>query len=217
MAGKLDIDLEGVPSGARLYMALSGGLDSAYLGWRLLTFGYRMVFHHCSLKTPGNRWRQEDAATDAILDWYQQQGLTQWERLNTAVDVRRDVGYRLVDQETILWIASVHLRPYDGEQNRGKQNPLSDVEHIVFAHHYEATAGTFGDSRFDRAWQMFELLVRRSITPINPMYHHDKQRMIRDMPRELLDRCWWCREPQNTRPCGRCWQCRQLRAAFAGD
>ncbi|HSH84344.1 MAG TPA: hypothetical protein VK979_04205, partial [Guyparkeria sp.] len=118
--------------------------------------------------------------------------------------------YRVIDQEVTLWIASLHLRPYNGK--RKGVDSRRDVDVIVIPN-YRTSGVTLGERRFDRAWEMFELMVRREITPVQPFYKYAKAEVLQDMPPELFEMCWWCRSPKAGKPCGRCKQCRNVNAS----
>ena len=63
---------------------------------------------------------------------------------------------------------------------------------------------------FDRAWAMFQQMTRRPIKPLQPFYRYAKLEVMADMPPELFEMCWWCRNPADGVACGRCKQCRNV-------
>lgn len=198
----LALDLKGVPKGARLYMGISGGLDSAYLAWRLLSLGHPLLLHHCTYKTTQDRWPHEEVAYRAVLDWLTAQGLTDWTLLTTEIDWHGTPGYWFLDYEYLFWMAGVHLR------NRSRH----DIKHVVVPSHVESrnTKGRI----FRRMYETMSRTAERPLTPIEPMLRHDRPAIIGDMPPELVDLCWWCRSPKDGEPCHECSTCRVVDAAF---
>lgn len=199
----LALDLRGVPKGARLYLGISGGLDSAYLAWRLLSLGHPLLLHHCTYRTHQDRWPHEEQAYRAVLDWLTAQGLTDWTLLTTEFAPNGTPGYWLLDYEYLFWVAGIHLR------NRTRR----DIRHVVVPSHQESRR-TFGDRTFDRIWQTLERTAERPIKGIEPMKRYDRPAIIGDMPPGLVELCWWCRTPKNGEPCHECSTCEVVDAAF---
>src|SRR5690606_23962532 len=135
-------------------------------------------------------------ATEAVLDWYRAQGLDNFDVLYSSVDVQEGIGYRVIDQEVTLWIASLHLRKYTPKNPKPDVDTRQDVQAIVFPN-YRTSGVTLGERRFNRAWEMFKLMVQRPITPLQPFYQYDKMTVLQDMPQELFEMCWWCRSPKD--------------------
>jgi len=198
----LPLDMQGVPRKARLYLGISGGLDSAYLAWRLLSMGHPLLLHHCTYRTTQQRWPHEETAYRAILDWLTAQGLTDWTLLTTEVDLNGTAGYWLLDYEYLWWVAGIHLR------NRNRR----DVKHLVVPSHAESRS--VRDRTFRRMYETLSRTAERSITPIYPMARYDRPQIIGDMPSELVEMCWWCRSPRDGEPCHECATCKVVDGAF---
>ena len=45
---------------------------------------------------------------------------------------------------------------------------------------------------------------------IYPLINMDKIDVVRAIPRDLLDLCWYCRVPLNNKKCGNCFTCKQV-------
>lgn len=202
MQGTLKLDLAGVPAGSRLYLGISGGLDSAYLAWRLLSMGHPLLLHHATYRTTQNRWPEEETAYRAVLDWLTAEGLTDWELLTTEVDLHGTPGYWLLDYEYLFWITGVHLR------NRKRH----DIKHVVVPSHRESrnTRGRL----FLRMVETMRRTAERPITHIEPMKRYDRPAILGDMPEELIRLCWWCRTPKDGKPCHECNTCKVVDPAL---
>lgn len=203
----LKLDMRGVPPGARLYMGISGGLDSAYLAYRLLSLGHPLLLHHCTYRTGQDRWPHEEVAYAAVLDWLTAQGLTNWQLITTEFAREKSIPYWFLDYEYLFWVAGAHLR------NHPKNKARQDIKHVVVPSHKESRR-TFGDRTFDRIWQTLERTAERPIKGIEPMKRYDRPAIIGDMPPELVKLCWWCRTPKDGEPCHECSTCTVVDAAF---
>lgn len=198
----LKLDMKGVPSGARLYLGISGGLDSAYMAYRLLSMGHPLLLHHCTYRTSQNRWPHEETAYQAVLDWLTAQGLTDWTLLTTDVSFRSSVGYWFLDYEYLFWIAGVHLR------NRNRH----DIKHVVVPSHAESR--NTQSRLFRRMYETMSRTAERPIQAIHPMARYTRPQIIGDMPPDLVDLCWWCRTPKDGEPCHECNTCKVVDDAF---
>lgn len=206
MTGTLDLDLTGVPSGARLYLGISGGLDSAYLAWRLLSLGHPLLLHHCTYKTHQHRWPHEETAYRAVLDWLIDHGLTDWELITTEFSPGGSIPYWFLDYEYLWWIAGCQLR------NHPKNQARQDIRHIVIGSHQESA--NLGSRVLNDAHRVLEIAAKRRITQLHPMRRYNRTQILGDMPRDLLALCWWCRTPHDGRPCHRCNTCQAVDPAL---
>lgn len=198
--GRLELDLGGIPPGSRFLLGLSGGLDSAYLAWRLLDAGYRLHLFHVEYRTGQRRWPKEDAAHRAVLDWLAARGLTDWTIQRMSVEVGR-LGYRYLDWEFFAWASGMILR---APQYR-------DITHIAMASCREDPARP---ETWARQLKIMELLAMRPLQIIRPKKRWSKTEFIADMPPDLFRLCWYCRRPDGDEPCHRCHTCRLVDAAL---
>lgn len=206
--GKLPLDMQDAKPGQRLYMGISGGLDSAYLAYRLLSLGYPLLLHHCTYKTGQNRWPHEETAYRAVLDWLTTHGLTDWELITTGFSRAGSIPYWFLDYEYLFWIAGAHLRNHKGYRGR------SDIRHVVIPSHAESRR-TFGNKTFNRIWETLERTAERKITGLEPMKRYDRPTILGDMPPDLVALCWWCRTPKDGQPCHECSTCKVVDPALA--
>lgn len=198
------IDLKGVPSGARLYLGISGGIDSAYLGWRLLLAGHPLLVNYTQYRTGQNRWPKEDVAYRAVLDWYISQGLTNWELLPVNdVGFRHSIGYWLLDHEYLYgFLAGTQLR------NKARR----DVRFLADSGHRNSRNRQ--DTTYQRIWKTLNLNAERKIRVVFPIQKLTKAQIIEDMPAELLALTWSCRTPEGDKPCGECSTCKDISQAM---
>jgi hypothetical protein len=211
MDGKLKLDMQDVKPGARLYLQMSGGLDSSYLAWRLLRDGYKLLIWHCSFRTHQERWPHEDAAYANVVAWLRRQRLTQFEELPSGLYSPGGaiIGWRL--DYTFLWPeAGFHLRNKDHMGRRITKR--QDVRHIVIPNHAESRS--VDGAPLKTATRQMCHNAGRTITPLYPMARYSRPEYMADMPTDLIDLSWWCRKPNNGRPCRRCSTCQVVDPAL---
>lgn len=210
--GRLPLDMQDAKPGQKIYLGLSGGLDSAYLAYRLLSMGHPLLIHHCTYRTSQNRWPYEEVAYRAILDWLTDHGLTDWTLIRTEFDQCGSVPYWFLDYEYLFWIAGVHLRTHRGKRREDR----SDIRHVIVGSHQESRR-TFGDRTFDRIWQTLERTAGRKIVGLEPMKRYNRTQILADMPPDLIRLCWWCRTPKDGQPCHACSTCRAVDPALEAN
>lgn len=222
----LRLNLRGVKPGERLYLGISGGLDSAYLAWRLLKRGHPLLLHHTTYRTKQNRWQHEERAYLAVLEWLIGQGLTDFtvtksEYTGNAQFTPAEVAVigRQRTADTILgWNLDYrYLLPEAGKQlhrwRRRNREARADIRHVVIPSHQESRR-TLGDPEFNSFWRAACTLAGRELVALEPMKQYSRPQIIGDMPRELVELCWWCRQPHDGQPCHECSTCRVVDAAF---
>jgi hypothetical protein len=199
--------MTGVPSGVRLYMGISGGIDSAYLGWRLLQAGYPLLLNYTQYRTKQNRWPHEDIAYRAVLDWFTDQGLTNWTLLPVNnVEFRQAIGYWFLDHEYLYgFLAGAQLR----NKSRRDIKFLADSGHKNSRNRQDAT--------YQRIWRQLNTVAERKVKPVFPLRNLTKAQIIQDMPPDLLALTWSCRAPRSRKPCGSCSTCRDIAAVERGS
>lgn len=211
MYGELKLDMRDARPGQRLYLGISGGLDSAYLAWRLLAMGYPLLLHHCTYRTGQNRWPHEERAYQAILKWLTAHGLTSWQLITTEFGRQRSIPYWFLDYEYLFWVAGAHLRNHPRNKRR------QDIKHVIVGSHRESRR-TVGDPTFDRMWETMERTAERPITILEPMKRYNRTEILADMPGDLIRLCWWCRTPTDDgTPCHRCNTCRAVDPALVAN
>ncbi len=208
--GKLPLAMQDAIPDQRLYLGISGGLDSAYLAYRLLSMDHPLLLHHCTYKTGQNRWPHEEMAYRAVLDWLTAHGLTNWQLITTEFARTGSIPYWFLDYEYLFWVAGAQLR------NHGKQRSRADIRHVVIPSHAESRR-TFGNKTFDRIWETLERTAERSIIGLEPMKRYSRPEILGDMPPDLMALCWWCRTPKDGRPCHECSTCKVVDPALEAN
>jgi 7-cyano-7-deazaguanine synthase in queuosine biosynthesis len=200
-AGRLRLDLSGVRRGERLLMGLSGGLDSAYLAWRLLRRGHPLLLLHCRYVTRQQRYPEEERAHRQVLDWLTGQGLTSWELVSSEVSIQGITGYVHSDNDALYWQYGMMLRNPD----------RSDISTIART----STADDPSPRRpaAQRRERMLRAAADRDVRLAYALRAHPKAALIGDMPRELYALTWSCRRPRDGAPCHACHTCRLIDAA----
>jgi len=221
MTGRLRLHLGDTRPGERLYLQMSGGLDSTYLAWRLLGLGYRLLVWHCSFRTRQQRWPQEDRAYEQVMAWLRAQpGFAEClEELSPGIYAAGGAidGWRL--DYTFLWPeAGWHLRLRD---HRGRElRERADIRYIVVPNHAESLSVETPALRL-----AYETMNRNAGRPrygprigrLHPMASYTRVQLLGDMPVELIRLCWWCRTPRDGQPCHQCSTCRVVDPALAAN
>ena len=207
--GRLKLDMRGVNRGARLYMGISGGLDSSYMAWRLLKRGHPILFHHCRYRTSQQRFPHEAEAHKNVLEWLTDQGLTDWKLIETEFSASGSMTYPLLDDQYLLWMAGLHLRIHKRRGNTSR----ADISHVVINSRQESLDRH--GAIYQRMYRIMSLAAEREIVPIFPMERYTKEQMMADMPRELIELSWWCRAPVDGQPCNDCHSCRSAARGLA--
>lgn len=190
-----------VPAGTVL-LTLSGGIDSTYALWRLLSDGHKVVVLHVDLRNWEGRALRERGAVRQVLEWLTDHGLTEWEY----VEVCHDYGTLMNtvrDIELIRFHAGVTLRQrrYRGIDTVVASGILEDPD--------------LPDEDVARIRQILEATAARPVRLWRPIRRMPKAQIIADMPEGLLRAAWYCRRPRGRVTCGRCRTCGHVADAAA--
>jgi 7-cyano-7-deazaguanine synthase in queuosine biosynthesis len=177
---------------------LSGGIDSVYGTYKLLLEGERVLIHHCHL-TSRKRMRYETIATARVLDWFREQGLDNFEYIDSAVVLPPAPHLkRMRDPEIIMALTGTILRARRHLKRVAYWNIIGDT----------STEDPEGEATVARVEMMYICARRRNIEIERPLQEMTKSEVIRAMPRELFLLCFWCRSPQEDgTPCRTCKTC----------
>lgn len=224
--GQLPLDMGDARPGDRLYLGISGGLDSAYLTYRLLSAGYRLLLHHTTYRTSQGRYPHEERAYLAVIGWLIDHGLDQFtvskseytcnaaftaeERavIGTHAESHAIHGWNL-DYRYLIPEAGKHLHTF----RRRNKDRRGDIRYVIIASHQESRR-TIGDPEFDSFTRAAEALAGRKMVWLEPMKRYDRTQILADMPPDLIRLCWWCREPSQGQPCHKCATCRAVAPAL---
>ena len=193
---------------------LSGGMDSTYLAWKLLSEKTEGVhLHHISMRTVNTRWIKEDECVNQIINYFKNksylfeysQSIFQFEghyRVGFDSDTLLLVGQKLA-QNAIKANEKVDLilgwNPHDIER--------PDIAERMTRH----VTGNVWKALVESAWNREHInkelqfpLIEQNIT---------KDIMFNEMPKELIDMTWSCRRDNDT-PCGNCHACLEIKLAL---
>lgn len=187
----------------------SGGIDSVYVAWRYLTENPNkiLLIHHVVLKTREKRWHKGKVAVNEVLAWFKKKGLDNFEYVETSVDIS-NLYPRMFDSTLtdFMQIAILRCQKYSTVVNVLNNTPKNEYERL-------------GEAELERRWVIpreFRKVTKtdyiNTIPKLKDMYKID---IIRDMPKELFELCWYCRRPTASGgTCGQCHTCKQVEKAL---
>src|SRR5690606_12267323 len=162
--------------------------------------GQRLLVHHVHLKNHEGRLQYEAQAVERILDWMRGRGLTAFRYTESAFDYGT---LPFIVKDVHLWAFHIGIIMAD-PRNRG-------ITKTIVPRHWDAfPTGPDGPgpARTNRVYREIpRQICGREPELLFPIVHMKKADVIRDMPRGLLELCWWCRRPKNGRPCHECYTC----------
>jgi len=186
----------------RVLVNLSGGIDSAYCLYLALQAGCDVLAHHIVLKNHEGRQDVERRATYDILAWMESQRLPG--RI-TYVESGFDygsLGYVVRDLNVWSFLTGVILA-----------NPRHRDRAVVISSHLDSPFMT-DPVRDQRRRDLVRAVCTVEPEWVYPIGHMTKAQVVQVCPPDLLQLCWWCRRPENGRPCHRCHTCQQVDAAL---
>lgn len=188
-------------------LLLSGGIDSAYCMWKLLSEGRSLRVHHVHLTNHEGRVTHEAEATERVLAWMRGQGLTRFSYSTSSFNYGT-LGF--IVKDSYLWafhIGVIMANP----RNRA-------ITKVIVPRHYDAfpTGPTGpGPERTDRVWREIPRQVCGRVPELEyPIVDMMKADIVRAIPPDLLECCWWCRTPKNGKPCHTCYTCKLVDPAL---
>lgn len=174
---------------------LSGGVDSTYCAWKLLTEGHRLILLHVNLVT--SRWLQEKRATHYIVDWFKKNGLTNFEYHEVTHDPQNSPT-RISDIEIVGFWTGALMR------NR-------EVDAVVVGSNaHDLVQGDSYDRRVERRAAILKAVTGKDVKLIRPAAELTKADIIAEMPADLFRLTWSCRRPRNKTACQECRACREV-------
>lgn len=184
--------------GCTVISNLSGGIDSVYGTYKLLLEGERVLIHHCHL-TSRKRMSYESVATAQVIDWFLEQGLDNFEYVDSAVVLPPSPHLkRMRDPEIIMALTGTMLRARRHIKRIAYWNIIGDT----------STEDPEGEATLARIEMMYICARRRDVAIERPLQHMTKAEVIAEMPRGLFELCFWCRSPQEDgSPCHTCKTC----------
>lgn len=188
-------------------LMLSGGLDSAWCLRHLVESGLPVRTHHVTLRDWEGRASVEDRAVTNVLRWAKDNGH------GHLITHSRST----VDFGDLRWIPkNFHLWAYWAGVIMA--NPANAaITKVVLPRHSDAFTSPAGAKKSDTAYKThIKAICGRTPELVFPMVHLTKAEVVRDLPADLREACWWCRRPRNGKPCHNCMTCRQVDPALEG-
>src|SRR5690606_19571219 len=108
-------------------LLLSGGIDSAYCMWRLLSEGRSLLVHHVHLTNHEGRVQYEAQAVKRILAWMRGRGLNRFTYTESSFDYG---SLRFIVKDSYLWAFHIGIIMANPE-NRG-------VTKVIVPRHWDA-------------------------------------------------------------------------------
>ena len=195
------------------FINFSGGVDSTYILWRWLLEHPKeiVVVHHCLYFK--RRLEEEKKACHAILDFFNRQGLTNYLYVETGMQKGTMEG-RVMDIEVLCGLSAIVAKLHPTIKNvlltYCKEETSKLNNHILGG----GTIYNFDSShRYFKVNQVFDILGGKKYKYILPMEEGgllSKRYMIRNMPKELFDLTWFCRNPIEGVRCHTCHTCKKV-------
>lgn len=195
----------------------SGGVDSTYLLWKLLTeTDHHIHAHHISLRTVAeNRWEMEGISTTNL--WLEMLEIRHFDVSSTVIDFDT-LPYTGWDSDAQLYIGARVAAAIEADDvtltlgitsNDAKRSVIVDrVNRNVLHNLWAALLDSIDEEQRVRINPKIDL-------PIKDM---SKQDIVRALPENLRQLTWSCRLPVKvegmTVPCGICLPCQVLQDAL---
>jgi tRNA(Ile)-lysidine synthase TilS/MesJ len=193
---------------------VSGGVDSAYLLYKLLKDGDKNLHaHHIKFITHNQfyRWDVEEKAYHDIVNYLSK--VRNFSHSTSTVDLST-FPYTGWDSDLQLYVGS-----------RVAMNLTADKVSLAIGDNADDYISGDVKDRAERnvstnLWKalhesMDEIFREKVSEDVDyPLKNMTKQQILDDMPQDLLDLCWSCREPvrkgEKVTACGKCHACKQL-------
>lgn len=181
---------------------ISGGIDSVALVYNTLKSNpdNQYLLLHIYLKNgeSQDRCELELTATRNAIDYFQHNNLSNFDYKEAVLD------YESAGEIPPVWdIEAVNFLV--GTYMRGVK-----INIYIKATNKEDFAQENFTERLDNSMRILENTVFPDIESIQVLYPQKemtKSEVMNSMPSELLQLCWYCRTPINSKPCGKCDTC----------
>ncbi len=189
----------------------SGGIDSTHALYFYLKNNpdKNLVVHHVILQSA--RTNQEYTAVQNILAWCKEHKLNNFYYSESVLSLG-DIPMTL-DVYTFQYFSGLMLRSrkYRSIKYLIIPTPKNEYERLGQARidRARARAGLIRRSLFCAGEGLRE--IRKDIELINPLREKYKKEVMEELPDELLEMTWFCRQPtENGEPCRECHTCEQV-------
>lgn len=187
------------------FHGFSGGIDSTYNMWRWLKENpdKTLLVHHITYynnEGGGRRGYLEKEAVGNILNWFNEQGLTNYVYHESILDIT-DIPRFGLDTITMASLHGTVLLGYRGVSKWIANTPKNEYNRI-------------GNEVFRRrkiSRRIVKMITGRDFLPVYSLADMTKKQIMTAMPPELLELCWYCRRPtEDFKTCGECHTCKQV-------
>lgn len=178
--------------------------------WQALSEGRSLHVHHVHLKNSEGRLHYEADAVKRILEWMKGQGLVNFRYTESRFDYG-NLGFLVKDH--CIWAFMIGVIMTD-PQNK-------DMTRVIRPDHYDSLPEGPDGPGMQRAHDVYrsisEKVCQRSLIFEHPIQHLTKAEVIKAMPKDLLECCWWCRHPTSQGDtCHKCYTCQLVDPALDG-
>ncbi len=204
---------------------LSGGIDSTYAAWKCLQEAKKtkknILIHHVHLCSKEKRHEKEWEAVKSILRWFRTQGLKYYQLIEHSfgygtIDAKLP-GFacpRVRDLYIVAFCTGIALRRFTQVDTVVRSITSDEISTVREMH----------DGTFEERQERFnEILTRlgtypgqpdRKIKRLDVIGDKNKIDIIREMPKDLLNKTWSCRRPKMGKPCGKCDTCNLIKKCY---
>lgn len=200
------------------FIALSGGVDSTHCLWRWLrdnprSTGKEILVHHVLLHQ--RRRDVEKEACTKILKYLNSKKMTNYRYVETSF-CRGTLGGKLYDLHIIGIMSGyvLSVRPYkDLRTILGcycKEESPRTVALIAKGMTMRQASEQVKGSRQLQFINNIEFISGKKYDYQAPYIAMKKKEMIDELPQELRQAVWFCRNPKDGKPCTKCFNCRRV-------
>jgi len=176
----------------------SGGVDSLAVLYEYAVRREPLLIHFCELINWTKRYRKEVQAVDRIMEWIEANQPFPYEMVRTRFDhgnVRNSQDKYLLGFCTGLVL----------------QDPRWRIKKVIISSNAQDVSRT----EYYTTSEAIRLSVIGTVAGYAPEYIYpikdrNKEQLMRELPRELLDLSWSCRKPIHGKECGNCQACTKI-------
>ncbi len=185
------------------FIALSGGIDSTYnlYQWLKKNPKQRILVHHINYYSFEGRGDYEKKAVQDVLKWLRSKGYKNFKYVETTFDNSK-FGRMGFDSEVLAPIHAFVIKRYKTLRTYILNAPKDEYDRL----------GSELQRRNEFSKKILETILGYQMNYITPLAKMSKQEIIADMPKDLLELCWYCRHPRaDGSTCGQCHTCKQVK------
>jgi 7-cyano-7-deazaguanine synthase in queuosine biosynthesis len=180
---------------------LSGGLDSTYLSWKMMSEGETPHLHHVHIINKESIGKNQYKRMQPILSYFKKQEFD-FKYTKSKFENKNVIGFDsdllLLVAQKICWNIRKPVQLVMGWNPFDMTRPAiaSRAERNITSNLWNALIDSTGNKFIER--EISFPLIEKNIY---------KKDMIREMPKELFDLTWSCRRSRNNIPCNKCHAC----------